>query len=119
MIARINPIILFVKDFVRSFSFYRDALGLKVESMEAVHGEFATFRVGDNVFGIHGGYKGRKGGPIDIHFETKDIRGTVRELKKRGVKFAGPIERMPWGVYETSFFDPDGNELDLTEPTDL
>lgn len=117
MIERVDPIILFVKDFRRSLAFYRDVLEMRIESLESVHGEFATFRLGNAVFGIHGGYKGKKGGPIDIHFETNDIHKTVAVLKERGVTFSAPIEKMPWGVHETSFLDPDGNEFDLTEPT--
>lgn len=116
MIARIDPILLFVKDFTRSLSFYRDVLGLKVRSHEPVHEQFAQFELGGTTFAIHGGYKGKPGGPIHLHFEVRDIRKSVKALKSKGAKFSGPIEKMPWGTYETSFVDPDGNEFDLTQP---
>jgi len=115
MFTGISPIILFVKDFKKSLRFYRNILGLKLESMDSPDEEFATFRIGDLVFAIHGGYKGKRGGPINIHFVVEDIHSAVKKLRTRGVKFIGSIERMPWGAYQTTFVDPDGNQLDIMQ----
>ncbi len=113
MITSISPVILFVKDFQKALVFYRDKLGLTPSSGEAPHEEFSSFAVGSVEFSIHGGYKGRKGGPIDIHFLTKDIREEVKRLKENGVSFTRDVEKMPWGAYQATFLDPDGNELEL------
>lgn len=113
MITNISPVILFVKDFQKALVFYRDTLGLTPSSSEATHGEFASFAVGSVGFSIHGGYKGGKGGPIDIHFLTKDIWEEVKRLKEKGVSFTKDVEMMPWGSYQATFLDSDGNELEL------
>ncbi|MGQ0797757.1 MAG: VOC family protein [Methanobacteriota archaeon] len=117
MIRRINPILLFVRDFDRSLKFYRDMLGLKVQSLEDVHEEYASFRVGGIVFAIHGGHQRSGRGPVALHFEVDDCRGTYRALRKKGVRFTRPPEKMPWGSVTARLRDPDGNELEVTSPT--
>jgi len=117
MIRRINPILLFVRDFERSLRFYKDVLGLKVQSLEDVHEEFASFRVGGIVFAIHGGHRRSGRGPVALHFEVADCRTAYRRLRRRGVRFPRPPEKMPWGSVTALFRDPDGNELELTSPS--
>jgi len=48
-------------------------------------------------------------------FATPDMKATYDELKKRGVKFKGVPETMPWGKLGAWFFDPDGNEFFVAE----
>jgi predicted enzyme related to lactoylglutathione lyase len=98
--------------------FYRDALGLKVQSLEDVHEEYASFRVGGIVFAIHGGHRRSGRGPVALHFEVSDCRAAYRALRKRGVRFSSPPERMPWGSVTARFRDPDGNELELTSASE-
>jgi len=116
MIRRINPILLFVRDFDRSLRFYRDALRLKVHSLEDVHEEYASFRVGDILFAIHGGHRRSTRGPVALHFEVADCRAAYRDLRQKGVRFTRLPEKMPWGSVTATFRDPDGNQLELTSP---
>ncbi|MEK7664648.1 MAG: VOC family protein [Patescibacteria group bacterium] len=57
----------------------------------------------------------KTGGRTPIIFETKDIQKTVKELKKKGVKFVEEISKRSWGEYKAVFSDPDGNEFNLVQ----
>lgn len=117
MINKIEPIILFVKNFGECKSFYRDKLGLKEQShSNDENSNFVTFRLANITFSLHGGFKGIQTGPLNIHFVTEDIEEEVRRLKNSGVRFVREIENVPWGGKEAAFIDPDGNEMDLYEP---
>lgn len=48
-----------------------------------------------------------------ISFVSPDIEATYKTLTDRGVKFKGPLEKMPWGDMATYFYDLDGNEFFL------
>ncbi len=50
-----------------------------------------------------------------LHFEVEDIFATVQRLRDQGYEVEDP-KKMEYGVYETSFKDPDGNEFDLIQP---
>ena len=117
LITSINPIILFVKDYEKSLRFYRDTLGLKQTSQEEPEEKFATFDIGGTVFALHGGYDGEvmKEGNIALHFAVEDIKKEVEGLKANGVKFTKEIRKMPWGAYQATFRDPDGNEMDMMQ----
>ena len=108
--------VLFVKRFNKCFEFYKEVLGLKV-SFVNLEGEVAMFKLGKSEFLLHGGHRGKPAtGPLHVHFEVGDIRATVRNLKKKGLKFHEPVAKRPYGVYETRFSDPDGNRFDLIQP---
>ena len=50
-----------------------------------------------------------------ISFSTPDLKSTHAELAKRGVKFKGAPEMMPWGKLGAWFVDPDKNEFFIAE----
>jgi len=50
-----------------------------------------------------------------IAFGTRDMKATYAELSKRGVKFKGEPEMMPWGKLGCWFVDPDRNEFFIAE----
>ena len=114
MITRIHPVVVFVKDFGKSLAFYRDQVGLKL-AYPAQDG-WAEFKLQGCSFCIHGGGKGNnRRSPVDVHFQVKGIRTAVKRMKAKGVRFLGPVKRMPWGL-ETTFLDPSGNAFELLEP---
>jgi len=79
--------------------------------------EAAMFKLGKSELLLHGGYKGKPAaGPLHVHFEVGNIQAAVKNLRKKGVKFHEPVAKRPYGVYETSFSDPDGNRFDLVQP---
>lgn len=117
MIMRIEPILLFVRDFERCLAFYRDVVGLRLKSEED---GYAEFDVGGTTFALHGGYEGegrsRHGeGPLALHFWTEDIQATVKRLKDKGVKITREPEWMEFGAWEAAFEDPEGNEWGLVQ----
>jgi predicted enzyme related to lactoylglutathione lyase len=116
MAVAISPIILFVRSFDECYAFYREKLGLKPISLDSPQREYAAFRVGDTVFALHGGYRGKVGeANIALHFAFKDLESEVKRLEANGVKFTRDIELMPWGEYQATFVDPDGNEIDMVQ----
>jgi uncharacterized glyoxalase superfamily protein PhnB len=50
-----------------------------------------------------------------ITFETHDLDGFYKKMKKRGVRFFLLPEEMPWGGYMAGFEDPDGNRYNIVE----
>ncbi len=50
-----------------------------------------------------------------ISIVTTDIEGDYATWSERGVRFKGPVERMPWGDKATWFYDIDDNEFYLIE----
>ena len=52
-------------------------------------------------------------GNTGISFYTDDVKGTVADLKKKGVKFARDYTKTKWGE-NAMVEDPDGNVLWIT-----
>ncbi len=116
----INPIIIFVSDFQRCLRFYRRVFNLKL--LHGV-GEWAELDAGSFVLSIHGGYKGEKSRhqkPLGLHFLSKDIKKTIKLVKKYGGT-AGEIRTINFRpdelvtALEARFRDPDGNEFELRQ----
>ncbi len=94
---------LLVNDFEKSLSFYRDVLGLKVNSQD---GKFADFKLEGTSLAIfekdaavtmfpkkHMG----SGGSVVLAFQVDDVNKTCEELKTKSVEiFEGP-KTTDWG----------------------
>jgi len=115
MFNRLFANCLLVNDFEKSIIFYRDVLGLEINSIE---GKFADFKLEGTSLAIFEKeaattmfpkeYMGQGGGVI-LAFQVEDIQKTCDELKSKGVKiFEGP-KTTPWGQTVAYFKDPDGN----------
>jgi predicted enzyme related to lactoylglutathione lyase len=57
-----------------------------------------------------------KGFAGTIFLTTDDVRADYEELKGRGVEFVEQPEERPYGI-DSSFRDPSGNHLRLTQVT--
>ena len=55
-------------------------------------------------------------GPSGITFITDDIQGDYERMRRRGVEFPLPPEKMEWGEWLGQFADLDGNVSDLKQP---
>ena len=44
-----------------------------------------------------------------------DLKAECAKLKARGVEFVHPPTKQPWGVWDATIRDPDGNEILLME----
>lgn len=106
---------LLVNDFEKSLAFYRDTIGLEVNSTE---GKFADFKLEGTSLAIFEKeaatamfpkkFMGNGGGVI-LAFQVEDVQKTCDELKAKGVGiFEGP-KTTPWGQTVAYLNDPDGN----------
>lgn len=106
---------LLVNNFDKSLTFYKDALGLAVNSQE---GKFADFKLEGTSLAIFQKseatamfpkeHMGNSGG-IVLGFQVEDVQKTCNELKTKGVQiFEGP-KTTAWGQTVAYFKDPDGN----------
>jgi catechol 2,3-dioxygenase-like lactoylglutathione lyase family enzyme len=58
-----------------------------------------------------------RGGFTGISFISTDIDADYETLSAKGVKFKEPVATMPWGDRATWFYDIDGNEFFLNQPS--
>jgi predicted enzyme related to lactoylglutathione lyase len=121
-----NDVIAFVPttDPARAKAFYRDVLGLRLQSEDGFavvfDGNGTTIRV-VNVTGV----KGFKPFPFTVlGWTVDDIAKNVRELVFKGVEFqhydgmgqdAQGVWQSPSGARVAWFSDPEGNILSLTQ----
>jgi catechol 2,3-dioxygenase-like lactoylglutathione lyase family enzyme len=110
-------------DRAKSKPFYADVLGLKLLGED---GHAVTFDLGNRTPLRLTDLPGHKGaGHTVVGWNVADIRGAVRDLAGRGVKFSiyegfGQDEDAIWnspdgGAKVAWFADPDGNLLSLTQ----
>ncbi len=115
MFNKLFAVCLLVDDFNHSLSFYRDKLGLKVNSQE---GEYADFKLEGTLLAIFSKrtatamfpaeHIGKSGGAV-YGFQVADVAKSCEELKVKGVEiFEGP-KTTDWGQTVAYFKDPDGN----------
>ncbi len=121
MLNTVRWVRVFVSDMDRALEFYDKRLGIGVRNRLAEFPGFVELATEGTVLALHRPGdewpEGKKqvGRPTGITLMTADIQATYRSLTSKGVRFSGPPARQPWGGILTSFFDPDGNEIDLVE----
>jgi len=106
---------LLVNDFDKSLAFYKDVLGLEVNTTE---GKFADFKLEGTSLEIfekeaaismfpkeHMG----QGGGVILAFQVEDVQKTCDELKSKSVEIFEEPKTTPWGQTVAYFKDPDGN----------
>jgi len=120
VLRRLDNVGIAVRDLGRALEFYRDRLGLSVES-QSERDFFA--RLGDTgfyVFQTEGPEGVRRTDDLSrnpvgydhLSFEVEDVDRAYEELKARGVEFLyGPRTVEEWRLRLACFRDPDGNIL--------
>lgn len=120
-IRGISEIVLVVQDVGRAERFYREVLGLPVETR--IGDEWCWVRVAEGQFiGLARPGKLKFGaehceGPIHFAFDVdpEDLDAARHALEEKGVAVEGPVEHAKGrSVY---FSDPDGNRLELIAST--
>jgi len=118
---------LLVKDFPRSFRFYRDVLGLTpakghghppygefVEGGRAVLGIFERRRMAEAVGLAPGRYGSRNVGRSALVLAAKDVDAVARTLRRRRVPLlCGPTDRPAWHLRTIHLRDPDGYLVEI------
>jgi catechol 2,3-dioxygenase-like lactoylglutathione lyase family enzyme len=110
---------VYVSDMNRAVMFYTDTLGLRLRTR--IGDEWAEIDAGNGlVLGLHPARPPATvspgvAGAINIELAvTKSLEKVVATLKKRRVKFKGPIEKYE-NVHLAWLTDPDGNALVLAQ----
>jgi len=108
---RFDSVFYYVSDLERSVQFYRDVLGLRLRSRDAV----ARFDVDGVLFELAPGNQGLLSGTGNARlcFLVNDVARTLDELRTKGIPTDGPHEKSN-GVLGC-FRDPDGNEICVWE----
>jgi catechol 2,3-dioxygenase-like lactoylglutathione lyase family enzyme len=117
-----NRIILRVTDLKGSIAFYRDRVGLPLQS---TFDEFAVFGGSDGVTLMLQKITRKSNAPnsglsafTEVVLESPDVMKSYGEMKARGVVFTGePFAATTDGdrvLYAANFRDPDGHVLSIT-----
>ena len=114
-----------VKDVNRSINFYTEQLGFKVDMKNPP--AFGQVSVGDLKLILSGpgasgsrampdGRQQEPGGWNRIILQVDDLQGQLESLKQAGMRFRNELEIGPGGK-QIQIEDPDGNPIELFEPT--
>jgi glyoxylase I family protein len=114
-----------VKDVARAVAFYTQHLGFKLEHQHLP--EFATVSLGDTDIFLSGpgasgsrpmprGENQKPGGWNRIVLEVVDLPACITAMKQAGLRFRNTMETGPAGS-QVQIEDPDGNPIELFEPT--
>lgn len=119
MIKRIKFLGIPVKDQDRALSFYTEKLNFRVltdqhfsESQRWIELTIPGAETGIALFTPEG-HEERVGTFVNSSWEVNDIEKTYAELRERGVEFAGPPEKQPWGSF-LKMKDSEGNQIVLS-----
>jgi len=121
MIKQLYAVCLLVNDFEKSLAFYRDTLGLSLNSQD---GKYADFKLGDTLLAIFQKdeatvmfsreHMGGGGGAV-YAYQVKDVGEACKQLHKKRIEiFEGP-KQVPWGQTVAYFKDPDGHIWEITK----
>jgi predicted enzyme related to lactoylglutathione lyase len=108
-----------VSDQDRALSFYTEKLGFKILTDQPFNGKQRWIELSIPgaetavVLFTPDEHLSRIGTFSGISFHCQDLQKTYDELAARGVEFAGPPKKEPWGSFVT-FKDPDGNQFVLS-----
>ena len=119
MIKRIKFLGIPVKDQDRALSFYTEKLNFRVltdqhfsPSQRWIELTIPGAETGIALFTPEG-HEDRVGTFVNSSWEVNDIDKTYAELRDRGVEFAGPPEKQPWGSF-LKMKDSEGNQIVLS-----
>ena len=121
--------ILAVSDFERSLAFYRDTLGLEVETLYEDPPYATLTTAGARLSLAEQGHpaQDRPGvamaAPVDasranvvIVLEVEDARAVYAKLESRGARFLAEPYEPPWGGCRFFCVDPDGYLVEIEQP---
>jgi catechol 2,3-dioxygenase-like lactoylglutathione lyase family enzyme len=120
MIKSMYAVCLLVQNFDVSLKFYRDTLGLVLNSQDD---KYADFKLGDTLLAIFQKDQAESmfpashmnsGGGAVYAYQVADVTKGCEELKGKGIEiFSGP-STMPWGQTVAYFKDPDNHIWEIT-----
>ncbi len=118
MIKRIKFLGIPVKDQDRALRFYTEKLGFRIltdqefsETQRWIELSIPGADTGISLFTPEG-HQDRVGTFLNSSWEVDDLEKTYSELLARGVEFAGPPQKQPWGTFVV-MKDSEGNQIVL------
>jgi predicted enzyme related to lactoylglutathione lyase len=116
MVHGVSVVWLPVTDMQRAVDFYSGTLGLSVGQQQEQWAELEAngLRIGLNARDEE--TPGGEGGAVVAFRPEGGLEDAVSELEDAGVQLDGGISEHPWGRI-AAFRDPDGNALQLYEPS--
>ena len=128
MFNKIGAVVLFVQDFEKCLTFYRDLLGLPVVLLEP---NFAAFKMNEQNFAINhiepsadmvnlqvdafAPMTGKTARAM-LCAEVENVDAAYEDLVQKGVQFTGPPVDQDWGIRAAYFQDPEGNLWEILHP---
>jgi lactoylglutathione lyase len=118
LVSRLSVVYLYVRDLDRSLRFYRDLLGIPLET-DAHDPDWAEAQLPGGVrFALHqtgpASAAPQTPGTIVVDFATSDLDAAMERLRAAGVRL-GRVMHEDWGS-ACEVFDPDGYRIDLFTP---
>jgi catechol 2,3-dioxygenase-like lactoylglutathione lyase family enzyme len=120
-LQHVSAISLFVEDLRASKTFYQEVFGVPVvfEDVNSVAVKFGSLivnllHVGSAAEIVEPGTvaAGDAGSRFQLSIWVPDLDAVCAQLRRRNVKFTGPIER-PWGMRTVNFVDPSGHSWEI------
>lgn len=118
MIKRIKFLGIPVRDQDRALAFYTEKLGFRVLTDQQFSPTQRWIELGipgadtGVVLFTPEGHEDRIGSFVHTSWEVDDIEKTYEELQAKGVEFAGPPQKQPWGSF-LKMKDSEGNQIVL------
>ncbi|MBV8710058.1 MAG: VOC family protein [Acidobacteriaceae bacterium] len=119
MIKRIKFLGIPVRDQDRALRFYTEKLGFRVltdqqfgEDQRWIELSIPGADTGIVLF-TPKGQEDRIGTFVNSSWEVDNIEKTYGELQEKGVEFAGPPQKQPWGTF-VMMKDSEGNQIVLS-----
>ncbi|GAC1400740.1 MAG: VOC family protein [Chloroflexota bacterium] len=125
-VKRIDVVVLFVADLDRATAFYRDTLGLRMESQDQASAMFALETTSLLLLSITGAQdlltsdavaaQRPTGARCQLVAFVEDVDALYTHLVARGVTFVRPPIDRAWGLRTAHFADPEGNLWEIAQP---
>jgi len=119
MLDGVSGVVVPVTNLAKAQDFYMSKLGIRNKLATDGTSYVALQSSGQAIFLLtptpEFPFEGRPGPGAGLMFTVKDIDGTIKELKKRGVDVGAPMAG-PGGQKVALFRDQDGNNLGLLQP---
>jgi lactoylglutathione lyase len=111
---KVGAVILLTANMKKSVKFYKDTLGLPIKTEST---DWTEFFIDGTVLALHPAkkkYKLKAGPNMLIGFMVNDLDDSVKQLKKKKVKFFKKPKEEPFGNHAI-IVDPDGHLISIVQ----